>query len=94
MLCNLKFQDEIITLPQSALASVLPGPPHSHINQPAIPTEMDLEEVTGTFPGPEIEPERESEHVSLNPPQALFRPIDYPPLHIFVSIYNKLLLKL
>ena len=90
-MCNLKFQDEIINLPESALASVLPGPPHSHISQPAMLTEVHLEEVTETIPAPERDSKETSDHVSLNPPQALFRPIDYPPLHIFVSISKWLL---
>ena len=56
-----------------------------HTTQPAKQTNMCLEEVTGTTPLPEQDSALSSEHVSLKPPQALFKPIDYPPLHIFVS---------
>ena len=29
--------------------------------------------------------------ITLTPPDAMFKPIDYPPLHIFVSFSNRLL---
>ena len=67
---------------------MLPGPPRSETVQPGVLTDVHLEDVTGTTPVPEKDSGDTSEHVSLNPPPALFQPIDYPSLHIFVSISN------
>ncbi len=49
--------------------------------------DLRVEEVTGTTPAPDSSQQElpATEQISLKPPQALFKPIEYPPLHIFVS---------
>lgn len=74
---DLFLQDEIISLPIAKIAD----------DAEAIPVnegDMKVEEVMeATTPGPGPAPSVQAQ--PLAPPQALFRPIDYPALHIFVS---------
>ena len=68
----LALQDEVITLTAPALSQSLTD--ETPINE----GDMKVDEVTDAA-GPATDP------VPLRPPEALFKPIDYPPLHIFVS---------
>ena len=70
------IQEEVISLPvvTSAALPDTDSPVEDDI-VPVDPAEAHLME------------ERQRDIVQLRPPEALFRPIEYPPLHIFVS-YN------
>lgn len=68
-------QDELITLP----APTLPDPADREV-EPVNEGDLHVEDLTE---GPQTSVPVEV--VPLKPPSAIFRPIDYPALHIFVS---------
>ena len=46
---------------------------------------VTLPEGTEDFTKPDVVIQSHPQPVALTPPKALFHPIEYPPLHIFVS---------
>ena len=80
MLSSILSQDEIITLPPPVIVKekTMVGAARTSIAfTEGDLTLADIEDIPKTAPPVHVP--------SLTPPQALFQPIEYPPLHIFVS---------
>ena len=79
-LTSLLKQDEVICLPPAVLHKDKPAPKPVQTSM----TLKNLKEGDCTLDEPQ-EKVAPATVVSLTPPQALFQPMEYPPLHIFVS---------
>ncbi len=73
--------------PAAAAAESSPTRVMSSMTSQVMEDDLRVEEVTGMTPAPDSSQQElpSTEQISLKPPQALFKPIEYPPLHIFVS---------